>query len=255
MDLATVIGLVVGCALIVGSILMGGALEAFIHPQSMMIVFGGTIAATLTMESMSQVLATMKIAKNAFVIKGGDVTETVEQIVELSGLARRASILELENVQIEDEFLAKGIRMAVDGVPKEQIEEILAAEMVCMKQRHLRGQKLFKFMAATAPSMGMIGTLIGLVMMLRSLDDPATIGPSMAVALLTTFYGAFIAFVVCTPIALKLERRTQEESAHMKVVIEGVGSIVLGLNPARVKERLQAFVDPNLRTTGKKEAA
>ena len=210
MDAATFLGIVSGLGLIFGAIAMGGSVRAFMDLPSMLIVFGGTFATTLTMERMGNVIGAFRVAKNAILQPGGDVIETIKKILELSATARREGILALEKAEIDDAFLAKGIRMAVDGLAQEQIEETLQAELIAMRQRHLRGQKLFKFMATTAPSMGMIGTLIGLVKMLATLDDPSTIGPSMAIALLTTFYGAVLAFVICNPIAEKLERRTQE---------------------------------------------
>ncbi|MEM9874284.1 MAG: MotA/TolQ/ExbB proton channel family protein [Myxococcota bacterium] len=247
MDLATIIGFVLGLGLIVGSIALGNALPAFVDIPSIMIVFGGTIATTLVMERLENVTGAIKVARHAIFQPAGDVTKTITTILELSATARKEGLLALEKVQIADPFLAQGVRMAVDGLPEEQIVETLSAELISMKARHTRGQKLFKFMAASAPSMGMIGTLIGLVQMLRSLDDPATIGPSMAVALLTTFYGAVIAFVFCNPIAEKLDRRSQEESSNMKVVIAGVRSIVAGHNPAIVKDALQARLPPTKR--------
>ncbi len=255
MDAATFLGIVSGLGLIFGAIAMGGSVRAFMDLPSMLIVFGGTFATTLTMERMGNVIGAFRVAKNAILQPGGDVIETIKKILELSATARREGILALEKAEIDDAFLAKGIRMAVDGLAQEQIEETLQAELIAMRQRHLRGQKLFKFMATTAPSMGMIGTLIGLVKMLATLDDPSTIGPSMAIALLTTFYGAVLAFVICNPIAEKLERRTQEETANMKVVIEGVGSIVVGRNPALIQEQLEAMLPPRQRETEQQEAA
>ena len=234
-------------ALIVGSIALGNALPAFVDVPSLLVVIGGTISTTLIMERMENVIGAMKVAKNAIFQPAGDVTKTVKAILELSATARREGLLALEKVEVPDAFLAKGVRMAVDGLPEDQIVETLNAELVAMKQRHTRGQKLFKFMGASAPAMGMIGTLIGLVQMLRALDDPDSIGPAMAVALLTTFYGAVVAFVFCNPIAEKLERRSQEETANMKVVIAGVRSIVAGHNPAIVKDALEARLPPKAR--------
>jgi len=248
-DPATLVGIVMGFGMIIGSIALKGALAAFVDPPSMLIVVGGTLATTLVMETMENVIGAFKVAKNAFFQRRSDVISTIKTILELSGVARKQGILELEKTQIEDGFLAKGIRMAVDGLSQEQIQETLGGELVSMRQRHLRGQKLFKFMGTTAPALGMIGTLIGLVMMLRTLDDPSTIGPSMAVALLTTFYGACIAFLFCNPIAEKLERRTQEETANMQIVMQGVNSIVMGQNPAIIQEKLEAMLPPKERTT------
>jgi chemotaxis protein MotA len=244
-DIATLLGLVLAFGLIIASIMMGGSLTLFIDIPSVLMVFGGTVAATFIMESMGNVLGAMKVAKNAITQKGSNPALTIQTILELSNTARREGILALENQKVDDPFLAKGLRLAVDGLPREEIREALTVELVSMKQRHVRGQKLFKFMASTAPSMGMIGTLVGLVNMLANLENPSAIGPAMAVALLTTFYGAVIAFVVCGPIAEKLERRTADETANMTIVIEGVDSIVKGHNAAVIKDKLQARLAPN----------
>jgi len=247
MDISTVIGMVLGFGLVVGSILVGGSLGAFIDVPSILIVFGGTIAATFTAEKLPNVIGSIKVAGNAFRVPAGDPTVTIEKILELSNIARREGILALENQQIEDVFLAKGVRMAVDGMPEDEIRAALTAELGSMKNRHKRGQNLFKYMGATAPSMGMIGTLIGLVQMLQALDDPSSIGPAMAVALLTTMYGAILAFMVFNPIAEKLERYGNEEGANMAVVIEGVESIVKGQNAMVIKEKLEARLAPKQR--------
>jgi chemotaxis protein MotA len=255
MDLSTLIGIVVGFGLIIGSILLNGSLSAFWDVPSFLIVIGGTLATTFIMERMERVLGAFKVASHAFVNRGRDVSETVELILNLSNKARREGILALEEEKIVDVFLAKGLRMAVDGLAREEIRDTLTSELVSMKQRHQRGQKLFRFMGANAPSMGMIGTLIGLVQMLQALDDPAAIGPAMAVALLTTMYGAIVAFIICNPIAEKLERRTSEETMNMTVIIEGVDSIVRGHNAAVIREKLEARLAPNKRTPENSEAA
>ncbi len=249
MDKGTVIGMVLGFGLVIGSILLGSGLGAFIDIPSLLIVVGGTIAATLTAESMSRVKGAMKVAKNAFREPAGDAVATIQRIIELSTIARREGVLALENQTVDDPFLAKGVRMAVDGLPDEEIRATLSAELISMKARHSRGQDLFKFMAATAPSMGMIGTLIGLVQMLQSLSDPAAIGPSMAVALLTTMYGAILAFMVFGPIAEKLDRYGREETLNMSVVIEGVEAIVKGQNAMVIKDKLEARLPPDSRAT------
>lgn len=244
MDVSTPIGIVIGFGLIVGSILLEGSLSSYVNVPSVLIVLGGTIAATLISEKLPNVVNAMKVVKNAFRVPAADVTKTVETILRLSNVARREGVLALENEKIDDAFLAKGVRMAVDGLPQEEIRETLTAELIAMKQRHQRGQKLFRFMGSTAPSMGMIGTLIGLVQMLQTLEDPSSIGPAMAVALLTTMYGAILAFLVCNPIAEKLERYTREETANMVVVIEGIDSIVKGYNAIIIKEKLEARLAP-----------
>ncbi|MCA9608609.1 MAG: MotA/TolQ/ExbB proton channel family protein [Myxococcales bacterium] len=256
MDIGTIIGIVLGFGLIIGSILMGGSLGSFADGPSVLIVIGGTIAATLIMERLPNVLGGFKIAMQAIKSpRSPSIPDTISKIVELSNIARREGVLALENQTIDDPFMAKGIRMAVDGLPEQEIVHALRAELVSMRDRHQRGQKLFKFMKDTAPSMGMIGTLIGLVQMLQTLDDPSSIGPSMAVALLTTMYGAVIAFLVCGPIAEKLSMRSKEETSRMVVIIEGVESIVRGLNARIIQEKLEARLAPKERADDSKAAA
>ncbi len=249
MDLGTLIGIVLGFGLVIVSILLGGSLMAFVDPPSLVIVIGGTIAATLTAEKLPAVLGAFKTAGMAFKKPAGDAVASIQRILELSNVARREGILALENQQIEDEFLAKGVRMAVDGMPEEEINATLTAELAAMKARHKGGQDMFFFMGATAPSMGMIGTLIGLVQMLQALDDPSSIGPAMAVALLTTMYGAILAFMVFNPIAEKLKRYGNQEGANMTIIIDGVEGIVKGQNAMVIKEKLEARLPPQLRST------
>jgi len=247
-DIATIVGTLLGFGLIIGAILLGGSLTAFIDGPSVLIVLGGTVAAVLIMERFENVIGGFKVAMNA--IRSGrttTVSQTIARIVELSSIARREGVLALENEQLDDAFMAKGIRMAVDGLPEEEIVHTLRAELVSMRERHSRGQKLFKFMSATAPSMGMIGTLIGLVQMLQTLDDPSSIGPSMAVALLTTMYGAIVAFMLCGPIAEKLALRSKEETARMIIIIEGIEAIVKGQNARIIQEKLEARLAPKER--------
>jgi len=244
MDIATLIGLIAGFTLIIVSIMLGSPLSTFINPPSVIIVFGGTICCALIAENMGNCINAAKVAFNAFLNKSPSVENTISVIAKLAAVVRKEGLLALENEQIDDPFLAKGVRFAVDGIPPDEIQTSLKAELVALKQRHKRGQQLFRFMASTAPAMGMIGTLIGLVQMLRTLDDPSSIGPSMAVALLTTLYGALIAFLLCGPIAEKLEHRSSEEVANMIVVIEGLDSILKGENGRIVQEKLAGYLPP-----------
>ena len=244
MDVATLVGILLGFGLLTSATATSSSLSAFVDVPSLLIVLGGTISATLMMENMSNVVGAFRVARHALFHRGSDSLATIRKILELSNVARRSGVLALADVEVNDPFLAKGVRLAVGGLDREEIRETLCAELVAMKQRHLRGQKMFKFMGATAPAMGMIGTLIGLVQMLQTLNDPARIGPAMAIALLTTLYGAVTAFLICNPIAAKLERRSAEESANMNVVIEGVDSIVKGHNAGVIKDKLQARLAP-----------
>jgi chemotaxis protein MotA len=249
MDIATLIGSVLGLGMLLAATASSGSLRAFVDGPSLMIVLGGTLAATFMIESMKNVVGALNVARNALFHRSSDCVETVQRILELSQVARHKGVLALADAEIDDPFLAKGVRMAVSGLDREELRDTLNAELVSMKQRHLRGQRMFKFMGTTAPAMGMIGTLIGLVQMLQTLNDPSKIGPAMAVALLTTLYGAVTAFLVCNPIAAKLERRSAEETAHMSVVMEGVDAIVRGHHSDVVQDKLQARLAPKDRPT------
>lgn len=253
MDISTPVGLVLAFGLILGSIMMGSGLGAYIDVPSLLIVVGGTIAAALIAENVPMVSGMFKMIKNAFNKAPGDPVAIIERVLELSNIARREGVLALENQQVEDPFLAKAVRKAVDGLPQDEIRESLTAELLAMKDRHKRAQNLLKFCAATAPSMGMIGTLIGLVQMLQNLSDPDAIGPAMAVALLTTMYGAILAFVIFAPLAEKLARWSDQEGASMTVVIEGVDAIVRGQNAMVIKDKLEARLAPTERKVEKEE--
>ena len=247
MDIATLIGLIGALAMILGAITMGGDLAAFINIPSVVIVLGGTIMCTLTMQRLQFVLGAIKVAVNAFIYNLDPPEELIERIVALAIKARKDGMLALEREQIDYPFLQKGIQMAIDGSTPETIRAVLSTEMASFRARHERGHDIFKFMEGTAPAMGLIGTLVGLVQMLRTMNDPSTIGPAMAVALLTTFYGAVLAFVVCGPIARKLEHRTDEESALMRITMSGVMAMVSGENPRAIREQLISFLAPDLR--------
>ncbi len=249
MDLATIIGLVGGTLLVLATVVLGGAPLAFVDIPSMLVVVGGVLATTFIMFPMRTVLGAVKVAVKAFKDDTWNIDAIIDQMVGLSRLARTNGILALEDAEkdIDNPFLKKGIQLAVDGNEEELIRFIMATDVGFTQQRHAIGQKVFKQMGAMGPAFGMIGTLIGLVQMLRSLDDPSSIGPSMAVALLTTLYGALIANLVCLPIANKLEFRSKEEALAKQVVTEGIISIMQGANPKVLKDKLEAFVPPELR--------
>lgn len=245
MDIATLIGIIAGFALIIGSMATGGSLMAFFNVPGLLIVGGGTLAATLINESLSHVLGAVKVGLQAFLQRKSDPVQIIAQVVDLAAKARKSGLVSLENEPIEDDFLARGVRLGVDGLSPESIEAILLAELRTLKQRHQRGQTIFKFMGSTAPAMGMVGTLVGLVQMLKTLDDPSAIGPAMAIALLTTLYGAIIAFLVCNPIASKLEVRTNEEVARKTLALIGVDSILKGENSMVIQSKLDAYLAPS----------
>ncbi len=247
MDLATIIGVVAGLGLILGAILLGGSLSAFINIPGLAIVFGGTIAATLIMQRLNIVIGAIKVGLNVLVDRSTPPESIIETIIRLAKIARKDGLLALEKEELNNPFLEKGIRLVVDGLNPEDVTAVLRTELMYLKQRHKRGQKVFKFMAATSPAMGMVGTLIGLVQMLMTIDDPSAIGPAMAVALLTTFYGAVLAFLFFGPIAAKLENRTQEESNRLEMIISGIVGIMNGENPRIIEQRLASFLEPKSR--------
>ncbi len=255
MDLATIIGIVLGFGLIIGTIVMGGSINAFINIPGLTIVVGGTIAATLIMQRLGVVLGAIKVGIGVFFNRYRAPEELIQVIVRLANIARKEGMLFLDKEVIDDPFLSKGIRLLVDGISEKDVVSILRTELMYLKQRHKRGQKIFKFMTATAPAMGMVGTLIGLVQMLMDLNDPSMIGPAMAVALLTTFYGAVIAFLITGPIASKLENRTAEEAERLELILAGILGIANGDNPRIIEQNLASFLDPKKRDSAVEKAA
>ncbi|MCK4546793.1 MAG: MotA/TolQ/ExbB proton channel family protein [Candidatus Eisenbacteria sp.] len=249
MDLATVIGIVAGFGLLVVSILMGGSLGTFINFPSMMIVIGGTIAATLINYPMSDFLSVMKVVKNAFSRKVTTPEETIRTLVGFAEKARRDGLLALEQdlKQVDDTFLRAGMELAIDGMDPERIDTLMTMELTLLSDRHRRGQEMFKQMGKFAPAFGMMGTLIGLIAMLKNVNDPSAIGPGMAVALITTFYGTLVANLICIPIAGKLGTISENEMLVKELVLEGIKSIQSGDNPRLVERKLKTFLPPAVR--------
>jgi chemotaxis protein MotA len=247
MDVATILGSLLCGGLLLSAIVLGGNLGVFLDAPSLLIVFGGTLSATLMMESLENFLGALRVAQAALTGKRRSPSLTMQRLLELSVVARGEGVLALESEEVSDPFMAKGVRLAVEGLAREEIRDTLMVELVAMRERHVRGQKMFRFMAATAPSMGMIGTLVGLVGMLSKLADPSSIGPSMAVALLTTLYGAVLSFMVFGPLAEKLERKTADETASMTMIVEGIDGIVKGHNVTVLKDRLEGRLPPRER--------
>ena len=257
MDIATVIGLSLGTILVAGSILVGGgSLWQFYDLPSILIVFGGGTAAVMISYPLDYFLKFFTILKNSFFNKPIDIKATIAQIVSLSETARREGLLSLENrmEEIDNAQLALGIRMAVDGMGTDIVENILRTELEAVYDRHDKGKGMIGNMGKYVPAFGMIGTLVGLVLMLAKLD-PATIGIGMAVALLTTLYGAVAANMVFLPLADKLSFLNDREILNMEIVIRGVVSIQAGENPRVIKQKLETFLPPNERSEEEQEAA
>ncbi len=252
MDLATILGILSGLTLIGFSILKGGSLAVFIHVPSMMIVFGGAMAATLVNFSLKEVIGVINVVRKAFTSEHSKEVAVIEEFVDLSRKARREGILAIDKelANIDDEFMRVGLEMAVDGTEPETIRNVMETELTYLIERHKRGQQLFTSLGTYAPAFGMIGTLIGLIAMLKSLDDPSNIGSGMAVALITTFYGAFFSNLVFLPLAGKLKNRSDKELIYKKMIIEGVLAIQLGEHPRNIDRKLMNFIPPKLRKNG-----
>ena len=244
MDLATIVGIVLCAVLIAAAIVLGGNPLMFVDINSILIVVGGTIGATLVRNPLAAVLGSFKVVMKAFTVKLPDPAALIDEVVTLSRKARKEGMLALENVPIEYPFLAKAVSLCVDGVDVDQIRGILEADMGAMAGRHRRGAQILEGIAEMAPAFGMIGTLIGLVQMLATMDDPSSIGPAMAVALLTTLYGALIANVACIPLAGKLKLRSEEELTAMVVCLEGCIGLSEGDNPGAIEQKLKSYLGP-----------
>lgn len=249
MDIATIIGLFAGIGLIVSAILLGGSPAVFFDVPSLLITVGGTVAATLINYPLSDVLSVMNSVRNAFIQKDTSPQGLIEKLVSYATIARREGILALEGHAGDagDEFLERSVQLAIDGTAPELIKDILTTELAFMEDRHAMGQSILVAMGTFAPAFGMIGTLIGLVSMLTTLDDPSQIGGGMAVALITTLYGALMANLALLPAAGKLKVRTANELLAKEIIIEGILSIQSGDNPRIVEQKLKAFVAPATR--------
>ncbi len=249
MDIATIVGLIAGIGLVISAIIMGGNSLIFVNIPAVMIVLGGTLAATLINYPLFNVRSVLATVKNALFHKETTPESLIAKLVNFATVARREGILALESHASEagDEFLEKSVQLAIDGTAPELIKDILTTELAFLEDRHAMGQSILIAMGTFAPAFGMIGTLIGLVNMLATLDDPSQIGAGMAVALITTLYGALIANLVFLPAAGKLRVRTSNELLAKEVIIEGILSIQSGDNPRIVEQKLKAFVSPDIR--------
>ncbi len=246
-DRATLFGLVIGFLLLVAAVVIGGAPLSFINIPSILIVVGGTLAVTTMCFSLEEMRRTFQIAGKAMLQHHHDPNQAALRLLHLSEQSRRHGILALQNALIgmrNQPFLSRALEMVVDGIPGEEIESMLRNDMLAMAQRHRGAASILRKAAEIAPAMGLIGTLIGLVQMLGNLDDPSTIGPSMAVALLTTLYGAVLSNMVFSPLASKLERNTNEEIMICQLNLMGALSISRQENPRRLEMLLNSVLPP-----------
>ncbi len=249
MDIATVVGLIFGFAVIIGTIVIGGGARSFIHIPSFCIVVGGTLCSVLIHFSMSQFLGIFSVIKKTVLVKVPSPHEIIQQMVNFAAINRRDGALALEEQirKVDNQFIVKGLQMLVDGQDEDAVRDMMELEIQYIQERHQTGKKILDFMGASAPSFGMIGTLIGLVQMLQNLSSPDDIGQGMAIALLTTFYGAFLANLVFIPLAGKLGIYSKAEVLAMEMTTEGICTISRGENPTAVREKMQSFISPSRR--------
>ena len=242
MDIATLLGLFGGLGVIVTSIFIGGSVNTFVSIPSIAVVVGGTFMVTLCQISLAQFFGSFKVALRAFIHKNTAPEDLIEEAVELADVARKEGVLALESREITDAFLGRGIKLCIDGHPDDIVRNMLNKDINLELDRQMLGIRMFKAIAEAAPAMGMIGTLIGLVQMLANMDDPKAIGPAMAIALLTTLYGAIIANAIALPIAAKLRAISETERLNKLLVLESIKAIQEGTNPRVLKQMLTTYL-------------
>lgn len=244
MDISSVIGVVSGMGFVLGTILLGGSIMMFVNIPSILIVVGGTVAAVMIAYPLSDVLGMFKVAIKVFMFKIEKPEDIIANLVEISNKARKGGLLSIEGdiATTPDPYLAQALQMTVDGVKTGDIAQIMQKKMELTKKNLDTGSTIFSNMGAYAPAFGMIGTLIGLVQMLANLDDPSSIGPKMAVAMITTFYGAVMANLFFIPMADKLSGRNEEEMVNMNIIFEGILSIREGEHPKLMEDKLRVYL-------------
>lgn len=259
MDIATVIGVVAGLIFMILSIALGqdgfAGIKYFLDAPSAMITFGGAFAAILASNSIPSFLGGLKSAKIAFMHGGSDAGTVITKIIDLSNVARKEGLLSLEEAAsgLDDPFLQKGVMLIVDGTDPDLVRGILETEMISIDDRHRGNISFWEDLGAMGPAWGMIGTLLGLVLMLYHMEDASTIGPSMAVALITTFYGSVLANWICTPFSAKMKAVNNDEMKQKEITIEGLLSIQAGENPRVIEEKLKSFLSPKDRGSSGEE--
>lgn len=250
MDMATVLGILAGFGMIGAAIAVGGTPSTFVNVPSILIVIGGTLAVTTACFTLAEMFRTVRVVLKTVFHTARDPSEAAVQVLQIAEIARKKGVLALQGAiedVVHEPFLHKGVVMVVDGTPGEEVEAILRRDLVATVQRHAKSSSVLRKMAEFSPAMGLIGTLIGLVQMLGNLSDPGAIGPAMAVALLTTFYGAVLANLVFLPLAAKLERNSQEEALVNNVYLMGTASIGRQENPRRLEMLLNSVLPPSKR--------
>ncbi|QIL86069.1 flagellar motor protein PomA [Vibrio sp. HDW18] len=247
MDLATLIGLIGGLAFVIMAMVLGGSLVMFVDVVSILIVVGGSTFVVLMKFTFGQFFGAGKIAGKAFMFKADEPEDLIAKIVEMADAARKGGFLALEEMEIPNPFMQKGIDLLVDGHDADVVRATLQKDIILTDERHSKGTQVFRSFGEVAPAMGMIGTLVGLVAMLSNMDDPKSIGPAMAVALLTTLYGAILANMICFPIADKLALRRDQETLNRRLIMDGVLAIQDGQNPRVIDSYLKNYLNSSKR--------
>ncbi|NVK30064.1 MAG: flagellar motor protein PomA [Gammaproteobacteria bacterium] len=242
MDLASLLGLIGGLGIVLVAIMLGGDLGAFVDIPSILIVVVGSLFVVMMRYPLGQFLGMGGVLGKAFMFKAVEPNALIEESVELANIARKEGVLALEGKEIGHPFLQKGIALCIDGHGPDVVQKMLNKDMSLAVQRHGDGAQIFKAMGDAAPAMGMIGTLVGLVQMLGNMEDPKSIGPAMAVALLTTLYGAMVANIFGLPVSDKLKLRAQQEELAKSLILEAVAGIQEGVNPRVLEQLLKSYL-------------
>jgi chemotaxis protein MotA len=252
MDPASLVGIALAFVAVLGSMVMEGGNPATLvtHPAPIILVVGGTIGATMTSFTLKELAGVPKAALKAFMPGAGhEATDTIEQVVRFADKARRDGLLALEDEvkDVDDPFLRKGLQLAIDGTDPEMVREVLETEIAGLRERHKTAVLFFGQMGAFAPTLGIIGTVLGLVHMLENLDDPSSMGPLIAAAFIATLWGVMTANLMFLPISNKLKRASASEAGHMEMVMDAILSIQAGSNPRSVTEKLKSYLPPAAR--------
>lgn len=258
MDIASLAGMLLGAAMFLFGVFWNGGFAGLGHMfdlASVIITLGGSIAGTLASNKMGDFIGGIKSISLIFKNEQQDPGSVIKHIIDLSNTARKEGLLALEEAAngIEDEFLKKGIMLVVDGTDPELVRGIMETDLSCIEARHKKTISVWEKWAELGPAWGMIGTLIGLILMLQDMDDPSAIGPNMAVALVTTLYGSLIANWLCNPTASKLKINNDMEMMMKEITVEGILSIQAGENPRVIEEKLKSFLAPSARNEAPEE--
>lgn len=258
MDIATILGILISFVSVFGGSMLEGKVEtgiALLNPPAALIVFGGTIGATMTCFRMKDIMNFMKYVYAAIRQEKVNITALIGEMVRYAEMARKEGLLTLEETiaSVKNEFLKKGIQLIVDGTDPNLVREILEIETDYMEERHKTGIRIFQQAGGFSPTMGIIGTVLGLISVLGHLEDTSKIGPSISVAFVATFYGVFAANVLWLPISQKLMVSTREEISARQIIIEGILSIQAGEHPRVIGEKLTSFLPPASRPASSKQ--